>query len=404
MIKKAILVLLAFVLTTNGFFNVYAEYGSNTEDLIKQEIKSYFNVKYEILGKLKYDDKIENFFNLNNKHAKDFFLKEKNLLDINIEHRKMQISDLRYNKYEIDLLFNSISVNDNTALVELKENTLLYFNCAKGTETTIAGLPHQISMEMINNNWFIVDDKYPDESKELAEEIEKKLPSDMEYSSKLEKVKEEYLKLSRNELEKNKVSALKASREKAITTDSTVFTNSMTSSTFHEYNRPAAVNYGTYYGPRMNSPPWGNYESPSLGGDCTNFVSQCIYAGGIPFDSTGAYTWYWYSDSNRVPSWTGVTYFRDYLKYNNSSSSSNYGVKAEELYYGAVIEGDIIQNVGTHSMFINAYDRHSYAPYQIYEYYICQHSTTTEYRLANYPLSSKAPATRVYITVYGYYS
>lgn len=44
------------------------------------------------------------------------------------------------------------------------------------------------------------------------------------------------------------------------------------------YNRDAAANYAVTYGPNPNE----DYEFFSSGGDCTNFVSQCILSGGLP--------------------------------------------------------------------------------------------------------------------------
>lgn len=43
------------------------------------------------------------------------------------------------------------------------------------------------------------------------------------------------------------------------------------------YNRDAAANYAIAYGPNPNE----DYEFFSSGGDCTNFVSQCISSGGL---------------------------------------------------------------------------------------------------------------------------
>ena len=65
------------------------------------------------------------------------------------------------------------------------------------------------------------------------------------------------------------------------------------------YNASAAVAYADKYALNYN-PNYSNYNS--IGGDCANFVSQCLYAGGL----TMANDWYWYSYSNRSGSWTVV--------------------------------------------------------------------------------------------------
>ncbi len=66
----------------------------------------------------------------------------------------------------------------------------------------------------------------------------------------------------------------------------------------HPYNREEAVAYARQWAGERN-PQWQVYDG--MGGNCMNFVSQCLYASGIPMDESGSAQWYWYSDSNRVP-------------------------------------------------------------------------------------------------------
>lgn len=61
-----------------------------------------------------------------------------------------------------------------------------------------------------------------------------------------------------------------------------------------------------------NAPsPYINYNSYPGAYDCANFVSQCVHEGGAQF-WTGGNPWYFYSDSNRSPSWTGANQFKDH--------------------------------------------------------------------------------------------
>lgn len=59
------------------------------------------------------------------------------------------------------------------------------------------------------------------------------------------------------------------------------------------------------------NPRWGNFTG--LGGDCTNYVSQVLNAGGAPLDPTGSYRWYYYNMNNTSDSWAGVNELRNYL-------------------------------------------------------------------------------------------
>ena len=75
------------------------------------------------------------------------------------------------------------------------------------------------------------------------------------------------------------------------------------------YNRTAAVAYARQYAMSYNSqyPSYSEY-----GGDCMNFVSQCLHAGGMPMKEQG-YLWYATSTGSGA-SWRGVDSFLAYLR------------------------------------------------------------------------------------------
>ncbi len=101
------------------------------------------------------------------------------------------------------------------------------------------------------------------------------------------------------------------------------------------YNRAAAVSYAHTWAYRRN-PQY--YDFSSLGGDCTNFASQCIFAGAGIMNETPLYGWYYRSASDRTPSWTGVQFLYDFLIGNTGA-----GPFAEEVPLQRVQPGDIIQ-------------------------------------------------------------
>lgn len=61
---------------------------------------------------------------------------------------------------------------------------------------------------------------------------------------------------------------------------------------FMEYNRANAVAYAKKWAYGRN-PKY--YDFSDLGGDCTNFASQCIYAGSGVMNYTPTYGWYYIS-------------------------------------------------------------------------------------------------------------
>jgi len=67
----------------------------------------------------------------------------------------------------------------------------------------------------------------------------------------------------------------------------------------YAYNIQNAITYADEWALSRN-PNWPRF----LGKDCTNFVSQCLYAGGIPFDKTGSYQWWCERDLMGFWNWT----------------------------------------------------------------------------------------------------
>lgn len=76
------------------------------------------------------------------------------------------------------------------------------------------------------------------------------------------------------------------------------------------YDRKAAVEYARTWAMARN-PEYYDYEK--LGGDCTNFVSQCIYAGSGVMNFKPTLGWYYSGANSHSPSWTGVEYLYNYL-------------------------------------------------------------------------------------------
>ncbi len=76
------------------------------------------------------------------------------------------------------------------------------------------------------------------------------------------------------------------------------------------YNREGAVSYARLFALSRN-PHF--YDFSGLGGDCTNFVSQCLYAGSGQMNYSHPLGWYYINSNRRSPSWTGVPYLYQYL-------------------------------------------------------------------------------------------
>ncbi len=77
-----------------------------------------------------------------------------------------------------------------------------------------------------------------------------------------------------------------------------------------EYDRDRAVEYARKWALSRN-PIFENFSGQ--GGDCTNFVSQAVYAGSCQMDLTPTFGWYFKSLEDRAPAWTGVDAFFDFM-------------------------------------------------------------------------------------------
>ena len=76
------------------------------------------------------------------------------------------------------------------------------------------------------------------------------------------------------------------------------------------YNRARAVEYARRWAMGRN-PLFVDFTG--IGGNCTNFVSQCLLAGGCVMNYTPDFGWYYVSAEDRAPAWSSVEYFYDFL-------------------------------------------------------------------------------------------
>ena len=102
-----------------------------------------------------------------------------------------------------------------------------------------------------------------------------------------------------------------------------------------EYNRNKAIEYAERWAFDRN-PRYLDFEK--LGGDCTNYVSQCIYAGCGVMNYTPTFGWYYNSANDRAPAWTGVQYLYNFLV--NNKKEGPYAVVTSP---SQVAIGDIVQ-------------------------------------------------------------
>ena len=101
------------------------------------------------------------------------------------------------------------------------------------------------------------------------------------------------------------------------------------------YDRTAAVEYARLWAYGRN-PAYFNFQN--VGGDCTSFASQCVYAGSGVMNYTPVYGWYYISVNDRTASWTGVPYFYNFITGNAGAGPFGRETGIEEMQPGDVVQ------------------------------------------------------------------
>lgn len=102
------------------------------------------------------------------------------------------------------------------------------------------------------------------------------------------------------------------------------------------YDRSAAIAYAHKWAYGRN-PAYFDYEE--IGGDCTNFASQCLYEGVGIMNFTPTFGWYYIDANRKAPAWSGVQYFYNFMTRKEISP----GPFALQTGLNKVLPGDFVQ-------------------------------------------------------------
>ena len=116
-----------------------------------------------------------------------------------------------------------------------------------------------------------------------------------------------------------------------------------------EYNRKKAVEYATKWAYKRN-PKYYNFDS--VGGDCTSFISQCIYAGAGIMNYKKHIGWYYNSSTDRTASWSGVEFLYDFLIKNKGIGPIGERVEINNVQVGDIIQLKLLEERFSHSLII----------------------------------------------------
>ena len=116
-----------------------------------------------------------------------------------------------------------------------------------------------------------------------------------------------------------------------------------------KYDRQKVYEYAKKWAYSRN-PQYYNYDL--IGGDCTNFASQCIFAGCNEMNYSKNNGWYYINGNNKSPSWTGVEFLYKFLINNKSNGPYGSETTIDKLDIGDIIQLNFDGNKYSHSLVI----------------------------------------------------
>ena len=146
---------------------------------------------------------------------------------------------------------------------------------------------------------------------------------------------------------------------------------------FVPYDRQKALAYSEKWALSRN-PRYYNFDG--IGGDCTNFNSQCLYAGVGVMNTTRDVGWYYFSVNDRAAAWTGVQYLYNFLIRNKGRGPYAKEVPLEQAEVGDIVQLGLNSGQFYHSLFIQEIG----APDDMRRIWIATHTQDANYR----PLST----------------
>lgn len=115
------------------------------------------------------------------------------------------------------------------------------------------------------------------------------------------------------------------------------------------YNRQKVYEYAKRWA-YLRNPKYYNYDP--VGGDCTNFISQCIFAGCNEMNYDKNNGWYYINGNNKSPSWTGVEFLYRFLISNRGEGPRGRETTIDKLNIGDVIQLNLDENRFSHSLIV----------------------------------------------------
>jgi hypothetical protein len=222
--------------------NVIVEYFNNEYEYLKTGIENNYTA-------ITFDSDLLEYLNLRDKVRKEWNDK--------IGHE--------VNSYKIYIDFRDVNIVEDKAIVKLVKGWDLVLDSNYDRVAQARGEEHIVVMKKNNNKWHIEKDIYEADGTPSEADI-----NNVDYTKNKANVIKDF-KNNMNEKVKEFKELVSNSKKAEEERATTLATMGLTS---YSYNYEAAVNYAHTYSSSYNTPTYPIFEN-----DCTNYVSQCIYAG-----------------------------------------------------------------------------------------------------------------------------
>lgn len=260
-----------------------------------------------------------------------------------------------FSNFQFD--YNYEILEQNLKFVKLKLNLKIYFIVQNSSPNILSACIHEyiVILEYLHTSFKI---------QFLIENESNQSLYNMVYNSDLSQIGH-FISPENQSLWANKLSSIDLLYE-IFMTSSFFFNNNSPKRNYSNFDITEACNYAETFALKSNP----NYKSfENIGGDCTNFVSQILYAGGVKQTKT----WSPYTNS-----WVRVEDFYLYLTTNNLATKLS---NENSLSKGCIIQFYTPQ--------IGRFFHNGFITYELpnNDYLYCCHS----YNKLNYPLSETFP-------------
>lgn len=330
--------------------------GVKLPDEIRQLLLDYTSDMYEYTGELEYKS-LSQYFNTDNTYGRLYAGFCNTSLQYLIYERQSRSADLSYDEASFAINVESATVKKGIYTINYTISEKVSFaicdtpamSCGMEVEAQVSkGTDGKYKFDILAEDTdvnLLIEERVMDY---LGYDYDKYYLKDMKIpdNTDCDKMYSGILKTLKSEAETDITEQEQMLSDYNASPDSFKTTKTAT----HKYDRDKAVAYSYKWvdGEKViRNPAYNDYAV--YGGNCQNYVSQALFASGIPMDWSGDQQWKWFDDegdlsespTGRSGSWSGTEYFYEYCNKNTGK-----GIVAEtDGNIFSAQPGDVIQYV-----------------------------------------------------------